>query len=488
MKNGRCRMHGGRSTGARTQEGLAAMAKANTTHGTCTAASRSVSRYRRTLIVRMQLLCAAENLREYLPPELVAQLDSELGPHALKAPVHHTTERFLKTQAEAQRLDASRSLDPRTGRPEQGRGAQGRDAHGRFTARPRPALHGRALERQDAQAEAASLAPWRLAIAQARLAKRAARKARQAQPHAMRKQNPIHRGTVRDAAAHGRAERSRGLAGAAAVFLELRTRAADRERASMRGLPPRSHPSRGPLSRAGRTDTTGSGPPPPPASRPDSAADDNDLMQRGDGGGTEAASRARRDIYAMQRGTVQPGGTDRGAGAHLGQQAAFTAPEPSSIPASTPTSGSTTTPPASRPKNAADDNNPIHRGGGRGAEPASRARGNINPMPPLPPGACPRSGTAPPTEGPIRQRLMASTVSNTRDAHALSAQVQYAGGWPIVIAIDAAKQAGVDHLPAVEEAWQQLAWAALQRLTHRVLRPGSNADITRWHNLAGDPK
>jgi len=83
---------------------------------------------------------------------------------------------------------------------------------------------------------------------------------------------------------------------------------------------------------------------------------------------------------------------------------------------------------------------------------------------------------------------MASTVSNTRDAHALSAQVQYAGGWPIVIAIDAAKQAGVDHLPAVEEAWQQLAWAALQRLTHRVLRPGSNADITRWHNLAGDPK
>jgi hypothetical protein len=33
MANGRCRMHGGRSTGPKTPEGLARLAAAHTTHG-----------------------------------------------------------------------------------------------------------------------------------------------------------------------------------------------------------------------------------------------------------------------------------------------------------------------------------------------------------------------------------------------------------------------------------------------------------------------
>lgn len=44
MANGRCRMHGGRSTGARTQEGLARIRAARTKHGAYTADMRDYLR------------------------------------------------------------------------------------------------------------------------------------------------------------------------------------------------------------------------------------------------------------------------------------------------------------------------------------------------------------------------------------------------------------------------------------------------------------
>jgi hypothetical protein len=45
MPNGRCRMHGGKSTGPRTPTGLADLAKARTTHGDHTAAQRAKYRH-----------------------------------------------------------------------------------------------------------------------------------------------------------------------------------------------------------------------------------------------------------------------------------------------------------------------------------------------------------------------------------------------------------------------------------------------------------
>jgi hypothetical protein len=44
MPNGRCRMHGGKSTGPRTAEGLERMRRANTRHGNYSAESRQLMR------------------------------------------------------------------------------------------------------------------------------------------------------------------------------------------------------------------------------------------------------------------------------------------------------------------------------------------------------------------------------------------------------------------------------------------------------------
>jgi hypothetical protein len=49
MLNGRCRMHGGCSTGPRTAEGLERMRRAKTRHGSYSEESRRLMRYIRTL-------------------------------------------------------------------------------------------------------------------------------------------------------------------------------------------------------------------------------------------------------------------------------------------------------------------------------------------------------------------------------------------------------------------------------------------------------
>lgn len=50
MRNGRCRLHGGLSTGPRTGEGIARIRRAVTKHGRYSAAAKAERRYFRTLM------------------------------------------------------------------------------------------------------------------------------------------------------------------------------------------------------------------------------------------------------------------------------------------------------------------------------------------------------------------------------------------------------------------------------------------------------
>ena len=73
---------------------------------------------------------------------------------------------------------------------------RGRDARGRFAAAPLPVLRGRKAARARAGAEAAALAPWRAAVARARLVKRLMLSQERAARRAARGQNPMQRGAV----------------------------------------------------------------------------------------------------------------------------------------------------------------------------------------------------------------------------------------------------------------------------------------------------
>jgi ribosomal protein L32 len=61
MLNGRCRMHGGKSTGPRTSEGRERMRRANTRHGIYSEESRRLRRAVRLLI--SEALRSAESIR-----------------------------------------------------------------------------------------------------------------------------------------------------------------------------------------------------------------------------------------------------------------------------------------------------------------------------------------------------------------------------------------------------------------------------------------
>ena len=118
----RCRMHGGRSTGPRTAEGLARLRAAHTTHGRYGADWRAHDRLVLTRVRRMRVLIEAIRHRARLPTDLLARLD-------IPAP----------------------------------------------ELRPPPWPTGglsRAEDRAMMHAEATALAPWKTAIAAARLARR----------------------------------------------------------------------------------------------------------------------------------------------------------------------------------------------------------------------------------------------------------------------------------------------------------------------------
>jgi hypothetical protein len=114
----RCRMHGGRSTGPRTEEGLARLRAARTVHGHYSGDARAYDRHVLTLRGRWQVASEAVRHHDRLPPELRARLD-RLAPELMPPPW----------------------------------------PSGRLR---------RAEDRAAARAEAAALAPWRLALALAK--------------------------------------------------------------------------------------------------------------------------------------------------------------------------------------------------------------------------------------------------------------------------------------------------------------------------------
>ena len=70
----RCRMHGGRSTGPRTAEGLARLRAARTTHGRYSAEARAQHRHTLMTLRRMTLLVRLAHWIAYLPAELAARV------------------------------------------------------------------------------------------------------------------------------------------------------------------------------------------------------------------------------------------------------------------------------------------------------------------------------------------------------------------------------------------------------------------------------
>jgi len=203
-------MHGGKSTGPRTPEGLARLAAARTTHGDYSAAERAGRCHVRALVVRSRLLAKAYVHAAWLPPALQARLAD--GPVELRAPKHPSQVAFEAGCVKAPCTVAPGTVAPGTegrgteGRGTIGRGTTGRDARGRFAARTRPSPRGWAAERMAARVEAAALAPWKLGIAWARARQLAARAARRATPG----RKALHRG-------HGGGTPGLGSAGNGAI-------------------------------------------------------------------------------------------------------------------------------------------------------------------------------------------------------------------------------------------------------------------------------
>jgi hypothetical protein len=161
MPNGRCRQHGGKSTGPRTPQGTDRMLAANTRHGNQSAPKRVQQFYVTTATRRGRLTATARRLEDYLPEDMAARLAA--GPPELWPPVHPTNLPFVQNPEPTPGHESPARLPSAPG-------------PARNAARPLP--RGLAAERQAARAEAAALAPWRQAIAVARAARSAARAAR----------------------------------------------------------------------------------------------------------------------------------------------------------------------------------------------------------------------------------------------------------------------------------------------------------------------
>jgi hypothetical protein len=157
MSNGRCRMHGGCSTGPRTEAGLARLAAARTTHGRFTAETRAERRHIQVWTGRVRVLAGAARYRRWLPEALRQRLLAARVPE-LNAP----------PQPRCGGISRVMDRTPCT---------VARDGRGRFVAAPVRGPRGRAAERLAGRAEAAALAPWKVAIAAARLMARAERDA-----------------------------------------------------------------------------------------------------------------------------------------------------------------------------------------------------------------------------------------------------------------------------------------------------------------------
>jgi hypothetical protein len=172
---------------------MARMAAAHTTHGRFSAggaAERAAWRGLRVLRVRSDVLSAATELREFLTPDAEKLLD--LDPVALRAPAHVSRVGIagVLTPTPSNSGRGGEGGGQMAGIPGSGARGQARpamipgtsargQAQSAMTGRSAPLMaNWREAERALARAEADALAPWKAAIAQARLAKRAAGAAR----------------------------------------------------------------------------------------------------------------------------------------------------------------------------------------------------------------------------------------------------------------------------------------------------------------------
>ena len=433
MANGRCRMHGGASTGARTEAGLRRLAAVNTTHGQFAAGAVGAEDLRiRTILRRKRLALAADFLRAFLPPELAAQLETWAGPAALRMPRYG-------------------EAAPVAGKPAC---TSGRDARGRFAAKPRPGLRGRAAAREAARVEAAALAPWREAVVAARQAKRAARVAA--------------RGGLRNDLMHR--EPGVGAGG------EARSGAADNPAGqcdAARRQP--LHPDAVAAAWADGGADAGAAPAGQSAAARTGRGDSrNDLMHREPGvaAGGEARSGAADNpagqCDAARRQPLHPdtvagvwadGGADAGA-APAGQPA------------------------AARAGRGDSRNDLMHREPGVAAGGEARAGAADYPAgrcdtarrQPLHPDAVAAGGS------PFRRSLMDTAVDGT-----LAWRAAQAGGWAVMAAGAKASAAGEDWQPAAWAARRDTLAATARRFARFMGRTvGWTLETLRWEGLAGE--
>ncbi len=448
MANGRCRMHGGRSTGPRTPEGLARLAAAHTKHGNDGAAWRAVNRYQRTVIVRSRLLAGAYGLGPHLPPDIAARM--ALGANELAPPPHYSRGPVVLPETGALGHD-----------PVAERGSLGRDARGRFVARARPALRGRMVEREAARSEAAMLAPWRAGIAWARAAERAVLAAARGQ-NAMLSQPPGARPggeTVRSDAAAARMGSVPGQGARSADLgrhpIQRETVRPDAVAAGVGSVPGQGARSvelgRHPIQRetvrsGGAAARMGS----VPGQGPRSAELGRHRIQR---------ETVRSDAAAAGVGSV-PGQGARSA--DLGQRSMLSLPPgacPGGEKATRPTGAMTRTPPAARTPSA---------------------------VLPLPPTLVSFAAQALKGRGSFgfRTTLLSSTVCNEPAAGKLAVQIRRGRGWPVRTTMDEAERAELVRQAWVAEVGRRMAEEAKRLRTRCVLRVGSVADIVRRDDLA----
>ncbi len=81
----RCRMHGGRSTGPRSPEGMARLRAARTVHAAYSAATRALNRHDLTALRRARVGNAAGRCVDRLPPDFSARL-MRMPPELLPPP------------------------------------------------------------------------------------------------------------------------------------------------------------------------------------------------------------------------------------------------------------------------------------------------------------------------------------------------------------------------------------------------------------------
>jgi len=188
MANGRRRCHGGKSTGPRTAEGRASVARAHTTHGKYTEAALGTKdwvhdRYCVVTARRIRLTAALTRHLRWLPRALAERIWAYDVPE-LRAPARCT---FLPDNPVSPGSSA-------LGQAPDGQGPRkaGRDARGRFAAPPPPVLRGWKAELARARAEAAALAPWKAVLKRARMIKRLMTSQDRAARAAIPGRGPLH--------------------------------------------------------------------------------------------------------------------------------------------------------------------------------------------------------------------------------------------------------------------------------------------------------